>query len=232
MKCTQITPKLIDLILGEIDDVTRKKVQKHLASCQSCRQELEELSQTWDKLGKLPESDPNPSLKMRFYTLMEKYRQNYHQEKQNSQKGWFFKQSQFRQTVFQSALVLIVVVLSVVTGYLYISNRQQTQEITRLHEKMDKFTQAVTALAYGEREGIRNLEPLLGGELAERNPDLLQILIETITGQDTGDLSLSWRNYLGLSLPADQPPPSKMEEDSLLVRLFLDLFLGSNSKKF
>jgi len=37
MKCTQITPKLIDLILGEIDDVTRKKVQKHLASCQSCR---------------------------------------------------------------------------------------------------------------------------------------------------------------------------------------------------
>jgi len=28
MKCTQIKPKLIDLILDEIDDVTRKKVQE------------------------------------------------------------------------------------------------------------------------------------------------------------------------------------------------------------
>jgi len=232
MKCTQIKPKLIDLILDEIDDVTRKKVQEHLATCQSCRQELEELSQTWDELGELPEVEPDPNLKMRFYALMEKYRKSFHKEDEISQKRWFFRQARFGQPIFQVAMVLIVVVLSVVTGYLYMSNRQQIEEIAILHEKMDKFSQAVTVLAYGERGRVRNLEPLLAGVSAERGPDLIQILLETITGQGTGDLSLPWRNYLGLSLPASQPFPSKIEEDSFLVRVFLDLFLNSNSKKF
>jgi len=201
-------------------------------------------SQTWDELGELPEVEPDPNLKMRFYALMEKYRKSFHKEEEISQKRWFFRQARFGQPVFQAALVLIVVVLSVVTGYLYMSNRQQIEEITRLHEKMDKFTQAVTVLAYaergqavtvlayGERGRVRNLEPLLAGVSAERGPDLIQILLETITGQGTGDLSLPWRNYLGLSLPASQPFPSKIEEDSFLVRVFLDLFLNSNSKKF
>lgn len=232
MKCSKIKPKLIDLVLGEINDVTRKKVQQHLASCSSCSKELQELSSTWNKLGQLPEVHSHPQLKMRFYELLEKQKKTLYKEREYPPKKRVFNLAGLRKPVFQTVLLLIIVALSVITGYLLNFNRQQTKEIAKLNEKVNELNQVVTLLAYQNNRRASSLKPILAGASVERSPDLFQILIKTIAGQEIGDLFLSEENALGLNPPGSSFPLLRNDPDSLLVRLFLSLFLDTNVKNF
>lgn len=50
MRCEQIVSDLPDYFRGSISDVEKKKIESHLATCHSCRAELELLKETFTKI--------------------------------------------------------------------------------------------------------------------------------------------------------------------------------------
>lgn len=59
MTCDRLKSQLMDYLYDEMDDTTREDVEKHLAECAECRQEVEALKGTSEKLQSW-EVDPSP----------------------------------------------------------------------------------------------------------------------------------------------------------------------------
>ncbi|MBN2207321.1 MAG: HEAT repeat domain-containing protein [Candidatus Aminicenantes bacterium] len=71
MNCRDLQDRFVDYLTGDADDGLRRAVEAHIASCASCREELEAMSLAWTKLGVLPERKPSPELRTRFYAMLE-----------------------------------------------------------------------------------------------------------------------------------------------------------------
>ena len=59
-----------EYVLGVLDDVTRTRVATHLTSCPACAEELRQVAQTLDALGRsVPEVEPPASLRDRITAI-------------------------------------------------------------------------------------------------------------------------------------------------------------------
>ena len=71
MNCQDVAMATPDYLTGDLDSDAMERVQAHLAECGSCREEIEGLSETWARLGVLPEELPGPSVREGFYAMLE-----------------------------------------------------------------------------------------------------------------------------------------------------------------
>ena len=60
MKCHSVLKKLSAYQDGELKPQEQNEVRSHLLSCQSCREQYEELEKAWQTLGELKEIHPDP----------------------------------------------------------------------------------------------------------------------------------------------------------------------------
>ncbi len=74
MNCEKTQEKFADYLTGDLDEAGREDVQKHLLACAACREDLENLTVVWAKLGVLPEEQPGGDLRHRFYAMLEEYK--------------------------------------------------------------------------------------------------------------------------------------------------------------
>lgn len=73
MKCDEVAAGVPDYLTGALEARARDAVQAHLGECDSCRSELEGLSETWARLRVLEEARPSPALRAGFYAMLEAY---------------------------------------------------------------------------------------------------------------------------------------------------------------
>ncbi|MCK7541361.1 MAG: zf-HC2 domain-containing protein [Marinilabiliales bacterium] len=67
MTCDKIQEKFADYLTGDLDEAGRDEVREHIAACAACREDLENLTVVWAKLGVLPEEQPSGAVRSRFY---------------------------------------------------------------------------------------------------------------------------------------------------------------------
>ncbi len=140
MKCNQMKKRFSDFLTGEIDKATRKEIEKHVTACSSCRDELESLSAIWTKLGVFPEEQPSDNVRTRFYTALEKYKQNQEQEKVRPSlgkllDGWFERWAP-RRPAFQFSFALTLLVMGLLAGYFLRAGLQRGGEIAQLRQEV------------------------------------------------------------------------------------------------
>jgi hypothetical protein len=74
MNCEKTQEKFADYLTGDLDEGGRGEVRDHILSCAACREDLENLTVVWAKLGVLPEEQPGGELRHRFYAMLEEYK--------------------------------------------------------------------------------------------------------------------------------------------------------------
>ena len=77
MNCEQCRGAMPQLWEGALDSDARAPLELHLAGCLQCRTEAENLGSIWQGLGRIPDEDPGPALRTRFYEKLEAYQQGY-----------------------------------------------------------------------------------------------------------------------------------------------------------
>ena len=75
MKCNKLAELIPDYLVGAADPGVRSEIDAHLSACAWCREEVEGLTATWSKLGKLADELPSPVLRERFSAMLEGYRE-------------------------------------------------------------------------------------------------------------------------------------------------------------
>ena len=75
MNCQEIRKKIPDLLNDGLAAAEASQLRDHLLSCPSCREEFQELNETWTRLGILKEEQPGPELRRDFYRQLESCQQ-------------------------------------------------------------------------------------------------------------------------------------------------------------
>jgi hypothetical protein len=158
MKCDQITEKFSDYLTGEIDDMSRKDIQEHVTSCNSCREELESLSAIWTKLGVLKEELPSKNLRTQFYTNLEEYKQNMRQENTLPKKRTFFRRWFAPvapvKPAFQFSFAALFLVVGLTAGFFLSGGLRGGGEIAQLRQEIRQIRQ-ITAVSLLRQETFR-----------------------------------------------------------------------------
>jgi anti-sigma factor RsiW len=71
MNCEEIGELLPDYLQGRLNADHTAKMEKHLAECATCGEEVA----LWKKLALLPEEQPSPALESRFKAMLESYQE-------------------------------------------------------------------------------------------------------------------------------------------------------------
>ena len=120
MTCDKIQEKFADYLTGDLDEAGREDVRKHILACAACREDLENLTVVWAKLGVLPEEQPGGGLRHRFYTMLEGYKDGLESERKAARKearaGWrdWFT---FRRPAFAASFSAFLLLLGAGVGW-------------------------------------------------------------------------------------------------------------------
>ena len=74
MTCEKTQERFADYLTGDLPESGRGEVRAHILDCPACREDLENLTVVWAKLGVLPEEQPGSAVRSRFYAMLEDYK--------------------------------------------------------------------------------------------------------------------------------------------------------------
>ena len=118
MTCEKTQERFADYLTGDLDATGRKDVQDHILDCAACREDLENLTVIWAKLGVLPEEQPGGGLRHRFYTMLEEYKDRLEAERQAARaasgRAWF----SFQRPAFAASFSAFILLVGAAAGWL------------------------------------------------------------------------------------------------------------------
>jgi anti-sigma factor RsiW len=148
MTCDRIRENFADYLAGDLDEKTLREVRAHLAGCSPCRSELEELSAIWTKLGVLPQEQPGPAVREKFYGTLEAYMAGMEGEKEKPGLGRSLARLAAhlmpRRPVYQAALALALLAVGLGGGVWLGAGRPGVKnEILSLRQEVGDMRQMV-----------------------------------------------------------------------------------------
>lgn len=121
MTCDKIQEKFADYLTGDLDESGRRDVREHILGCAACREDLEDLTVIWAKLGVLPEEQPGGGLRHRFYTMLEEYKDGLAAERKAARaeagRGWRAWLT-FQRPAFAASFSAFLLVAGAAAGWL------------------------------------------------------------------------------------------------------------------
>lgn len=196
MTCQDIKELFPEFLTGELNRERQESVQSHLALCDSCREELENLSAIWTKLGVIPEEQPSGRVRTRFYTMLEAYKQGMAEERQPSHMRNIFRglfESMWpKRPAFQLSLALLFLVIGVTAGMFINSSGHKAAHMARLQNEVEDMQQTL-AITLLDRPSAS--ERLQGVNISSRmeNPDsrTLEALLYTLDNDKNVNVRLA-----------------------------------------
>ena len=185
MTCQDIKTKFPDFLMGDLSQEEKKQMQTHIAACPSCREELESLNTIWTKLGVLPEVQPNATMRSRFYTMLEEYRNDLVEEKPKARfveqlKNWFMPVGAGRPA-FQLSFSILFLFVGLTAGYFITGSRGRPAEISDLRQEVQSMRQTIAVSLLDQpsaSERLRGVNLSVNTEKPESG--LIEALINTL----------------------------------------------------
>jgi hypothetical protein len=120
MTCEKTQERFADYLTGDLDEAGREDIRKHILACAACREDLENLTVVWAKLGVLPEEQPGGGLRHRFYTMLEEYKDGLEPERKAARKerrpGWRDWLT-FRRPAFAASFSAFLLIAGAAAGW-------------------------------------------------------------------------------------------------------------------
>lgn len=197
MTCEKIREKFADYLVGGLDEKSLDDVQAHLASCAACREELETLSAIWTKLGVLPQEQPSPALRQRFYVMLEAYKEGMEKEKTRASVGqaisaWFGRLMP-RRPAYQFALSLMLVGAGLGAGYL-LSGRHpdRRSEVAALRQEVKDIRQITAVSLLNQASPSERLKGVSwSAQLKQPDEKILLALLDTLNNDPNTNVRLA-----------------------------------------
>jgi len=142
MTCDKIQDKFADYLTGDLDEAGRTEVQAHILGCAACREDLENLTVIWAKLGVLPEEQPGGAVRTRFYTMLEGYKDKLDAAAAPGRPrfaDWF----SFRRPAFAASFSAALLLVGLGAGWLLSGGRRSGESFAALSREVQDMRQQV-----------------------------------------------------------------------------------------
>ena len=181
MNCEQARTQFVDYWRGTLDDADGE-FRTHLSGCERCRAEAEELKDLWGTLGALPEEDPSPGMRVRFYDALRGWRQ---QEAQRRQPLWWL-----RRPAFQAACAMALLAIGIGTGYLL--RGRDTTEVSQLRGEVYNMRQLVALSLLQQQSASDRLRGVnFAYRVEQPDPQVLSALLTTVNHDPSVNVRLA-----------------------------------------
>ncbi len=196
MKCEEIKFMIPDYLSETLDQQVKSRIDEHISSCTDCRQEIDALALVWSKMEGLPEEEPRPALRTRFYTMLEAYDhgiQNAHQtvsrfERLNERLRTWWP----RQPVFQFCVTAIFLIVGLTIGLRINTASQSTGELERLNKEMTEMRQLVTLSLLNQPIASERLRGVyMSRDIPEPDDRYLAALVTTLNSDPNVSVRLA-----------------------------------------
>jgi len=169
MTCEKTQEMFADYLIGELDATGRADVQAHIAACAGCREDLENLTVVWAKLGVLPEEQPGDAVRSRFYAMLDDYKGKLEAEKKAARPrlaDWL----SFRRPAFAAAFSAFLLLVGLGAGWLLKGNRPAEGRYASLSRELQDMRQQVALSLLNQPSATERIQGI-GYSTEVRNPD-------------------------------------------------------------
>ncbi len=146
MTCEKTQGRFADYLTGDLDEPGRGEVRTHILDCAACRQDLEDLTVVWAKLGVLPEEQPGGAVRSRFYAMLEDYKAAQPARTKSRWTGWFT----FRRPAFAASFSAFLLLLGVGAGWLLTGSGPGGERYASLAREVQDMRQQVAQSLLGK----------------------------------------------------------------------------------
>lgn len=237
MKCDKIQEMFTDYWAGALDPGDKAQFESHLAACESCRTELENLNHLWNNLRAIPDEEPSPALQKRFNAMLEGYRQGPGRIQASPSRrtglGEWISPMFRLLPVFQLGLGLLLLAGGFFSGYVMRSARNGHEEIADLRTEVHEMRQMLTISLLKQQSASERLKGVSwSSQVTSPDPEFLSTLIHTLDYDTNVDVRLAAvdalaqfavypevRQNLIKSLPGQDSPLVQISLIDLLVQL-------------
>jgi hypothetical protein len=241
MNCQEIRKKIPDLLNDGLAAAEASQLRDHLLSCLSCREEFQELNETWTRLGILKEEQPSPELRRDFYRRLESYQKELipRQRAQWQQRfARFLPHWRFSLPSLRLAAAALIIALVFGAGFFIgTSNKTNSEQLTVLNREVDNLKQQASLALLSLPSASARLQGLtMTTQLQEPDPLLFKTLLDTLNNDPNVNVRLSVVDALYLF--ADREPvraaltASLPKQTSPLIQIALiDLMVSLKEKR-
>jgi len=181
MNCEDARTQFVDYWRGTLVGGA-SEFHAHLASCERCRTEAEDLRDLWGTLGRMPDEDPSMGMRTRFYDSLRTWRQR---ESERRQRFWWI-----RHPAFQAGAAAAILVIGIATGYL--ARGRETAEVSQLRGEVNNMRQLVALSLLQQQNATDRLRGVNYAYRAEQSdPQVLSALLATVNNDPNVNVRLS-----------------------------------------
>ncbi len=224
MTCDETTPLLMDRLQGTLSQGDDDRLAEHVATCPTCRAEVEAMADTWNTLGNLDDAQvPHERLRARFHAALAAYEARDARPRTERLLGRWWPQ----QPALQMGLAAGLALLGVLVGQQLPS--PVDAEVAALRDEV-----RTVGLALLDHQSAS--ERLLGVEWARRaaeSPEIVNALLERV--QYDSNLSVRLAAIEALRGDLDRPGvvdslamALKSQESPLLQVALTDALLSAD----
>ena len=174
MNCEKTQEKFADYLTGDLDEGGRTDVQEHILACAPCREDLENLTVVWAKLGVLPEEQPGGELRHRFYAMLEEYKDGLEAREKTAPRAggaagwrdWFT----FRKPAFAASFSAFLLFVGLGAGWFLGGGRAGAGHLAALSSEVQDMRQQVGLSLLSQPSATDRIQGI-GYSAAVENPN-------------------------------------------------------------
>jgi hypothetical protein len=170
MKCEKTQEKFADYLTGDLDEEGRADVREHILSCAPCREDLENLTVVWAKLGVLPEEQPDGGLRHRFYGMLEEYKDKLEAGEKTARPAGWRDWFSFRRPAFAASFSAFLLLLGLGAGWLLNGGRPGGERYAGLSREVQDMRQQVALSLLSQPSATERIQGI-GYSAAVKNPN-------------------------------------------------------------
>lgn len=158
MKCGEFQEQFADYLSGDLDDSQSKALDEHLAACPVCVSQFEQMKAVWEDLGDLPEGEPSPALRSRFYEMLarEKIREAA-RPSLIGRLGGLFEALWPRRPAYQFAMALVFLAVGLFAGTRLREGANRDGQMAALQNEVASLRQMVSVSLMNQASSTERL---------------------------------------------------------------------------
>jgi hypothetical protein len=183
MRCEQVQQRLSDVLTSGSEAIGDPEMQKHLETCNACRQEAAALEELWSGLGRVPAAAPDSAaMRARFASMLEGWEHGREGAEASAlgtmTRGWRFPS--WRQPLVQLAAAAVLLAFGVAVGR---ASRPvpPSDDIASVRSELREMRQMVTLTLMQQQSASDRLKGVSWSSTLERpGGEVVTALLDTL----------------------------------------------------
>jgi len=194
MDCEETRQLLPDFLLKTIRESDRVDLETHLDTCPECRAECDAIAGAWEQMALLPDEEPGPNVRERFYANLESASRKLESRQRAGfwTNLWATGQAGLRPSFLQMVLPAFFLLVGVLVGHLVTQQTGGKEQVSQLRTELEQMKSLVALSLLEQQSASERLRGVTWGtRLDEADRKVLRALVSTMNSDPSVNVRLA-----------------------------------------